>query len=54
MIKALQMESKEYNFKTLIAITGEEGLELVKKEKPDLVILDLMLPGIDGFQVLKN
>jgi DNA-binding response OmpR family regulator len=34
------------------AVDGEEGLEKIKKEKPDLVLLDLILPGIDGFEVL--
>jgi two-component system response regulator VicR len=33
---------------------GEEGLDLVESEKPDLVILDLGLPDIDGFEVLKQ
>ena len=34
--------------------TGEEGLEKFKEEKPDLVILDVMLPGIDGWEVLRR
>jgi len=34
------------------AVDGEEGLKKVKDEKPDLVLLDLILPGIDGFEVL--
>jgi DNA-binding response OmpR family regulator len=34
------------------AIDGEEGLKKIKEEKPDLVLLDLILPGIDGFEVL--
>jgi len=34
------------------AIDGEEGLEKLKKEKCDLILLDLILPGIDGFEVL--
>lgn len=36
------------------AIDGEEGSRLAKEEKPDLVLLDLILPGIDGFEVLKE
>ena len=36
------------------AIDGEEGLRKIKEAKPDLVLLDLILPGIDGFEVLKN
>lgn len=34
------------------AIDGEKGVESVKTEKPDLILLDLILPGIDGFEVL--
>lgn len=34
------------------AVDGEKGLKSVKDEKPDLVLLDLILPGIDGFEVL--
>ncbi len=33
-------------------IDGEEGVRAVKSEKPDLILLDLILPGIDGFEVL--
>ena len=36
------------------AILGEEGLDLVESEKPDLVILDLGLPDINGFEVLRQ
>ena len=34
------------------AIDGEEGIKKVKSEQPNLVLLDLILPGIDGFEVL--
>ncbi len=34
------------------AVDGEEGLKKIKKEKPDLVLLDLILPEMDGFEVL--
>ncbi|MGB9743423.1 MAG: response regulator [Minisyncoccales bacterium] len=34
------------------AVDGEEGIKKVKEEKPDLVILDLILPSIDGYEVL--
>ena len=36
------------------AVDGEKGIEGVKKEKPDLVLLDLILPGVDGFEVLSQ
>ena len=41
-------------YETSEAIDGEEGFKKVKDEKPDLVLLDLILPGIDGFEVLSN
>lgn len=34
------------------AIDGNEGLELLKKESPDLILLDIILPGMDGFSFL--
>lgn len=42
------------NFKVLEALDGEEGIKNIKKEKPDLVLLNLILPGIDGFEVLSK
>lgn len=36
------------------AVSGEEGVELVERVKPDLLILDLMLPGIDGLEVCRR
>lgn len=38
----------------LEAIDGEKGIQMTKKEKPNLVLLDLILPGIDGFEVLSR
>src|SRR4030067_2052407 len=41
-------------FKTISASDGAKGLELVKEKSPDMVILDLMLPKIDGIEVCKR
>lgn len=47
----LKINLKRNNFDVIEAATGEEGLNLARKEKPDIVVLDVMLPGIDGFKV---
>jgi len=44
---------KKNGYKVLWANTGEKGIEMAKSEACDLILLDLMLPGIDGFQVCK-
>ncbi len=41
-------------FRVLVAGSGEEGLALLAENRPDLILLDLCLPGIDGFQVLEK
>ncbi|HDJ30447.1 response regulator [bacterium] len=43
--------SKE-GYEVFVAVNGEEGLKKTKEKKPDLILLDLILPGIDGFEVL--
>ncbi len=45
---------KKEGFKTVYAIDGEEGVIKIEEEKPDLILLDLILPGIDGFEVLEQ
>ena len=39
-------------FNIIEAVDGEEGVKKTKEEKPGLILLDLILPGIDGFEVL--
>lgn len=43
---------KEAGFDILVAFDGEEGYKKAKEEKPDLVLLDLVLPGMDGWEFL--
>ena len=42
------------NYTVVTAGDGVQGLAAIKKNKPDIVLLDLMLPGMDGFEVLKQ
>jgi DNA-binding response OmpR family regulator len=42
------------NFSVISAEDGEKGLNLAKKEKPSIILLDIMLPKKDGFEVLEE
>lgn len=42
------------NFKTITVATGEDALSEAKRVRPDLIILDLMLPGVDGLEVCRK
>jgi len=44
----------ESGFEVDVAADGEEGLNKIKEQKPDLVLLDIVLPKMDGFEVLRN
>jgi len=45
---------KKVGYEVLLMENGTDGLEAAKKEKPDAIILDILMPGIDGFQVLRE
>jgi len=52
LLKALNIELLSNGFEVLSAADGESGLKLIGKEKPDLVLLDLVMPKMHGFEVL--
>lgn len=45
---------RAHNFEVLIANSGQEGLQAIEEKAPDLVVLDLMMPDMDGWQVCKS
>jgi len=51
VVVALQFLMEQQGHNVLVARRGEDALDLIYKYKPDLVILDIMLPGIDGYEV---
>ena len=51
LVKALDVRLKQEGFDVLTALDGEEGLNKARQEKPDLIILDVMLPKLDGYKV---
>lgn len=50
----LETKFKESGLNLAIAENGEEGLKKAKELKPSLILLDILLPGIDGFEVLRQ
>ena len=52
--KAIGELLKQEGFQFFEALDGVQGLEVAKEEKPDLILLDLILPKKDGFEVLKE
>jgi two-component system nitrogen regulation response regulator NtrX len=54
ILESLKGILQDEGFRTLFAESGEEGLTLLKEESPDLVLLDIWLPGIDGLETLQR
>jgi len=54
IVEMLKYNLKDQGYETISALDGNEGLKLAKKEQPDLIILDIMLPFIDGFEVCRT
>lgn len=50
----LEQELEDLHYETLTAVNGQDALEKIAAEKPDLVLLDIMMPIMDGFTVLKK
>jgi putative two-component system response regulator len=48
------VEALEDEYDVSVAMDGERALEAVVENKPDLILLDIMMPGIDGYQVCKR
>jgi len=54
ILELIDYNLKREGFRVITAENGEKGLKIIEREKPDLLLLDLMLPGIDGFDVAKK
>lgn len=53
MVYALTLQLEAAHYEVLSAKDGQAGLDMARKEKPDLIILDLMLPKMDGYKVCR-
>ena len=54
VLRFIQIDLKLRGFEVISTTSGREALDLVKSAKPDLMLLDIVMPGTDGFQVLKE
>jgi len=54
IVEMLAYNLKRANYQVLVARDGEEALALARREQPDLIILDLMLPRLDGLEVCRT
>ena len=54
IIVALQFLMEQNGYETAIAFSGVEAMELIASDRPDLILLDIMLPVIDGFEVCQR
>jgi cyclic di-GMP phosphodiesterase len=50
---AILVEILQKDYKLQVAPDGETALKIVKKKKPDLILLDIMMPGINGYEVCR-
>ena len=51
VVVPIQFLMEQHGYRVMTAERGEDALDLIYQYKPDLVILDIMLPGIDGYEV---
>ena len=54
IVRLIQVNLERQGYTVTTAFDGKEGLEKIRAEKPDLVVLDVMMPYMDGFEVLKT
>jgi two-component system alkaline phosphatase synthesis response regulator PhoP/two-component system response regulator VicR len=54
IVRLVQVNLERAGYQVVTAFDGKEALKKVESEKPDLIVLDVMMPHMDGFEVLKR
>lgn len=54
IVVPLQFSLEQKGYQVFVAESGEEAMDQIAGHKPDLILLDIMLPGIDGFEVCQS
>lgn len=54
ILMSLEFLMKKNGFDVMVARNGTEALDLVEKQLPDLVLLDIMMPDVDGYEICKH
>ncbi|WP_445454538.1 response regulator transcription factor [Flavobacterium sp. 25HG05S-40] len=54
IVMSLEYTFKKHNFEVFIARDGQEALDILKTQLPDIIILDIMMPLVDGFETLEH
>lgn len=54
VVEAIRFLMEQQGYSVLVAVRGESALNLIDKNKPDLILLDIMLPGLSGWEVCEK
>jgi two-component system KDP operon response regulator KdpE len=54
VLRFVEIDLKIRGFEVIATTSGSEALELVRSARPDIMLLDIIMPGMDGFEVLKK
>jgi len=54
VLRFIEIGLKLHGYEVIATVSGEEAVKFVKSGKPDIMLLDIVMPGIDGFEVLKQ
>jgi two-component system KDP operon response regulator KdpE len=54
VLRFIEIDLKLHGYEVMTTVSGEEALELVKAGRADIMLLDIIMPGIDGFEVLRK